>query len=500
AISTPPAAAPTSPPVAVAPASQLAAAVLAPAIQHHLRKPATTAAIPTPPAAGASASGLVLQPPASSSGPVQSDLATEASLRPSCGQLRAPAQMDGGAVLPGLVTDEATGWKLVQSRRARQALPSPALKHHERAPPPMWLRNKCFRCFAKGHRAAKCRDPVRCIRCFQSGHRARDGCQPMSWPTACPPRSVAIGVCPPQSMARSWASVVAFHGAAEIGDPPTAPADVVLESAFAVDSLLSNLQGLTSSQLKEAVQPLRDVVGSMQGWMLQMGNFLERADAVLSGLSQVPSVLQTSVVSNPLDVHDVNLEDECSLGLHGCFSPRARVRSPLSASEGSCIDAVVAPVLQIMTELLELCRERAPPLSVEQLKVDLPPTLCEGQFPPPSCEQLKASESIMLEVAVVDDVGAVSMLAPAPVGPSQPLALGARGGSDVAVTQSHVAVGRVETVRDKVDAILFEIEVHSLLKRLEAACPGSGRTIVEKALRNRSKKNDATEMASATVA
>lgn len=251
-------------------------------------------------------------------------------------------------------------------------------------------------------------------------------------------------------MARSWASVVAFPGAVEIGDPPTAPTDVVLESAFAVDLLLPNLQGLTSSQLEEAVQPLRDVVGSMQGWMLQMGNFLERAEAVLSGLSQVPSVLQTTVVSNPLDVHDVNLEDECRAGLHGCFSSRARVSSPLSASEGSCIDAVVAPVLQIMPELLELCREPTPPLSVEQLKVDLPTTLCEGQFSPSSCEQLEASESIMPVVAVVDDVGVVSMLAPAPLEPSQPLALGAREGSDV---------GRVETVRDKVDAILFEIEV-----------------------------------------
>ncbi|KAM3333407.1 hypothetical protein ACQJBY_028473 [Aegilops geniculata] len=183
----------------------------------------------------------------------------------------------------------------------------------------MWPRNRCFRCFAKGHRVAKCRDPIRCIRCFQSGHRARDGCQPMSWPATCPPRSVAPGVCPPQPMARSWASVVAFHGAAEIGDPQQ------LQRMWCSSLLLRLIRcslifkGLTSSQLKEAVQPLRNVVGPMQGWMLQTGNFLERAEAVLSGLSQVSSVLQTSVVSNPLDVHDVNLEDECSLGLHGCF-------------------------------------------------------------------------------------------------------------------------------------------------------------------------------------
>ena len=46
---------------------------------------------------------------------------------------------------------------------------------------------------------------------------------------------------------------------------------------------------------------------------------------------------------------------------------------------------------------------------------------------------------------------------------------------------------------DKVDAILFAIEIHSLLKCLEAVSPGSGKTIMEKALRNKSKKSDATK-------
>ena len=91
----------------------------------------------------------------------------------------------------------------------------------------------------------------------------------------------------------------------------------------------------------------------MQGWMLQMGNFLERAEAVLSGLSQVSPVLQTAPMQHPLIVPDVNLEDENGDGLHGRFSPCAGVRSSLSASEGSCIDVVVAPMLQIMPEHLE---------------------------------------------------------------------------------------------------------------------------------------------------
>lgn len=47
-------------------------------------------------------------------------------------------------------------------------------------------------------------------------------------------------------------------------------------------------------------------------------------------------------------------------------------------------------------------------------------------------------------------------------------------------------------MRDKVDEILFEIELHSLLKRLERVSPGSSKAIVEEALRSKGKKSDAT--------
>lgn len=90
---------------------------------------------------------------------------------------------------------------------------------------------------------------------------------------------------------------------------------------------------------------------------------------------------------------------------------------------------------------------------------------------------------------MVEDVVLVSMLAPAPLDSSQPLALGARGGFDV---------GHMEIVRDKVDAILFELEFDSFLKGLEVACPGSARMIVGKALRSKSKKIGVTEKMSAT--
>lgn len=51
----------------------------------------------------------------------------------------------------------------------------------------------------------------------------------------------------------------------------------------------------------------------------------------------------------------------------------------------------------------------------------------------------------------------------------------------------------VVSVRDKVNEILFEIELHSLLACLEAANLGSGKAIEEKALRSKSKESGATE-------
>lgn len=104
------------------------------------------------------------------------------------------------AACVGLVEDTA-GWKLVQSRRARQAPRSPSVFMPQQRPrPPAWLWNRCFRCFGKGHRAAECRDPIRCNRCFRSGHRARDGCKLVH------PQPSASSTRP---LAHSWATIVA---------------------------------------------------------------------------------------------------------------------------------------------------------------------------------------------------------------------------------------------------------------------------------------------------
>ena len=98
-----------------------------------------------------------------------------------------------------------------------------------------------------------------------------------------------------------------------------------------------------------------------------------------------------------------------------------------------------------------------------------------------------------------DDVEAGGMLVPYPSPPSQPLAFVDRGGFDVAATNSQVAVGQVVFVRVKVDEILFQVEICSLLARLEKASPASGKRIVEEALIRKSKKSGAIGKMSATA-
>ncbi|VAH24768.1 unnamed protein product [Triticum turgidum subsp. durum] len=98
-------------------------------------------------------------------------------------------------------------------------------------------------------------------------------------------------------------------------------------------------------------------------------------------------------------------------------------RAPMSTTaEGDTITTIVTPVLQIMPELQQ---------------------------------QPEASESIVSVVSVADDVEAVGMLAPDPLVPSLPLAFVDRGDSNIAVTDSHVAMRKMVSLRDKVDEVLF---------------------------------------------
>ena len=132
---------------------------------------------------------------------------------------------------------------------------------------------------------------------------------------------------------------------------------------------------------------------------------------------------------------------------------------------------VVALVLQIMPELLDLCGESTPPLSVEQLKVD------------------------PLEISVV----AIPPLPP--LEPNQMLDFEEKGHSYVAMSCSSESIGHVVPVGDvvvapkamaRVPGALIAKEICDFLATLDAANPGSGKTVgcplKEKAMRDKSKR------------
>ncbi|VAH08601.1 unnamed protein product [Triticum turgidum subsp. durum] len=372
-------------------------------------------------------------------------------------------------------------------------------------PIPAWMHGRCCRCLARGHRAAECRDPFRCSRCLENGHRAR-GCRN-------PGRLLSSLSC---LAVQPLVSTVHRPASASCESPmkSTLPSKVLPHGSWA--SVVSATVGSTTQPDVMLQAALAEQTALLQGWMARAKSFLERAEAALGKLTLVSTVLPTALTSCPPGVVGVASTKEGSQELYGCFSPRVGdissaplTLSPvLRTSEGEPIAVPEAPVLQIMPDLQELCLCLVSPLSVERVEVDSSVTSCEGYVSPLSCEQLEVPESVsvvpvgdvvMPVVSVADNVDAVCMLAPDSWEPSQPLAFVDRGGSDVVVTHSQVAVGKV-SVRDKVDEILFELEVHSLLKRLEAACPGSGKAIVEEALiKSKSKKSGGAGKASAAA-
>ncbi|KAF7031163.1 hypothetical protein CFC21_042534 [Triticum aestivum] len=376
-------------------------------------------------------------------------------------------------------------------------------------PIPAWMHGRCCRCLVRGHRAAECRDLFRCSRCLENGHRAR-GCRnpwrPLS-SLSCLAVQPIMGIVHRSAKASCESSMKS----------------ALPSKAFRHGSWASVVSATGGSATQPDVQSvLADQIAQLQGWMTRVGSFLERAEAALDKLSLGTAMLSTSLMSCPLmscppGVAGAATMEEGSQELYGCFSPRVgdntsslSTLSPmLPTIEGEPSAVLESPVLQIMPDLQELCLSPVLPLSVERLEVDSLVILCEGHVSPLSREQVEVPEAIVSVVpvgdvvvsvvSVADDVEAVGMLASDPLEPSQSLAFVDDVGSDVPVTNSHVTVGHVMSVREKVDEILFELEIHSLLKRLEAASPGSGKAIVEEAIRNQRKKSGATGKASAAA-
>lgn len=273
-----------------------------------------------------------------------------------------------------------------QEMRSRRGLccstkPAPVLAPR---PIPAWLHGRCCRYLVTGHCAAKCRDPFRCSRCLENGHRAR-GCRNDWHPLSllanlvvsplsridsshrldpAPYEAQSDATLPSKgSRCESWASVVSASAGS------TTSAKVVPRSIF---SAIDELQGLASSRMVEAVQPLRGVVDSLHGLLLQAGNLLERAEAALSRLSVVPIVEKPPPTSPPLSELDVDLVDGGVAELYDCFSPRATIASstlPTFPTVDEVSIMTPAPVLQIMPELHKLCEELISHMSGMHLKM-----------------------------------------------------------------------------------------------------------------------------------
>ncbi|XBJ26877.1 hypothetical protein VPH35_004226 [Triticum aestivum] len=181
------------------------------------------------------------------------------------------------AALPDVVVKASEGWQEVLPRRGprRPTSLAPAMAPR---PIPVWLHGRCCRCFAPGHRAADCRDPLRCSRCLENGHRAR-GCRnpwrPLSF-LAClamPPvlgsmRHPALASCKDAMKSMlpskpihhgSWASIVSTT----VGS--ATPPDMMLRSSLADQTIL------------------------LQSCLARVQSFLERAEAALSRLSLAPA-------------------------------------------------------------------------------------------------------------------------------------------------------------------------------------------------------------------
>ncbi|KAI4982281.1 hypothetical protein ZWY2020_022773 [Hordeum vulgare] len=244
---------------------------------------------------------------------------------------------------------------------------------------PTWLHSRCYTCLLPRHRAAMCRDPFRCFRCVENGHRAHEcrnsrgplgflessttsslSCLPVGHQQAPAPRKVRNEASPlvKTYACDSWASIVAAPAGS------VTSTDIPVRTALERQTELfhSELLVMASFRLEEAVQPLCDVIDSMQCWMLRMKNFIERAEDAPGGLYQALLLLHTLVVP------EGNFEVERRARLHGRLSPRAGTSSLLSASKGLNKYVVVTRVLQMMPELQDLCGDPVQP-SVEQLRV-----------------------------------------------------------------------------------------------------------------------------------
>jgi hypothetical protein len=156
-------------------------------------------------------------------------------------------------------------------------------------------------------------------------------------------------------------------------------------------------------------------------------------------------------VSSSSELH-IDSVDKGKADLYGCFSPRGGLNtSSLSVASRSEAADVVAPVLQFMSELQELCG-------------------VSSVIHPMELVSLEA-----LEVATMPSPS------PPPSEPCQPNVIVGSGGLDASVSTMHVVslsdgIDKAGVLAPNSEA-LFGKEICDLLISLEAASPGYGKEI-----------------------
>ncbi|VAI24766.1 unnamed protein product [Triticum turgidum subsp. durum] len=257
-------------------------------------------------------------------------------------------------------------------------------------PIPAWFHGRCCRCLAYGHRAAVCRDLLRSSRCLENGHRAcecRNPWRPLSsLPRLDVPHVSRLGAMHRVAPASCEGSVRS-----------TLPSKALHRGSWV--SVVSAAAGLTTPSELMLQSALADQAALLQGCVARVESFLERAEVALGRPCLVPALLQTTLTSHSPCAAGVCSAEDMDEDLYGSFSPRVGVHSSsvstsppmVSSTEGGSIAVLVAPVLQIMPELRELCLS----LSMEHAKVDMSAASGEGQVSPLSSEEL--------EVPLVDD-------------------------------------------------------------------------------------------------
>jgi hypothetical protein len=280
---------------------------------------------------------------------------------------------------------------------------------------------------------------------------------------------------------------------------------------------------LVDARVEEASRPLRDEVAALKLLLARVGVSLEPTGACTYGDTGL-ALAQASLPLDSTEQKSFVVEED---HLHGCFSPRGNpCMSPQPVSECDGMGEILDPLLQITTELNELCGE--PSVVVVSTTPSPPPsepcqTLARvdigGLDASDSLSSVDIGHVVSLSAASIEasevaapDLQIMPVLQGLPSEPCQPPDHVDSGGLDASVSLSSVAFGHVVSLSDEiVDAsvlapnseALFAKELSDLLVSLEAASPGYGMEIasvlagnasddiirkVEKSLRRKKKK------------